>query len=246
MSQTAQYIVQAAYEDAGKVGIGVNVSTNQMTRGLLRLADMINLWATQGLKLWLWQTINIPLVQGQSLYTLNLSGNVVMTQPLQAITAYYLDSTNTNSRPLMNISQTDYALLANKSQQSAVNSFTIIKTYNSFNIQLWPVPDNSGGSVNILLRTHASVPVLSTDTIQFPDEWTIALRWGLADEICTGSSREVQQRCEQRASAYRKALENWDVESADVKFGIDIVNPGSSLDKMPRQRLPCFFPMSNR
>src|SRR5574340_971426 len=98
MSQTAQYIVQAAYEDAGKVGIGVNVSTNQMTRGLSRLADLINLWATQGLKLWLWQTINIPLVQGQSLYTLNPSGNVVMTQPLQAITAYYLDSTNTNSR----------------------------------------------------------------------------------------------------------------------------------------------------
>jgi len=224
---TAAYIIQSAYEDAGKLGLGQAPSPAQQQRGLARLTDMINLWATQGLKLWLWQTINIPLVQGQSLYTLNPSGNIVMTQPLQAITGYYLDSSNTNSRPLFNYSQTDYALLANKSQQSAVNSFTVIKTFNSFNVQLWPVPDGSGGSVNLLLRVHAVVPINSTDTIQFPDEWAIALRWGLADEIATGSPKEVQDRCAQRASAYRTALEGWDVESAEVRFGIDIQTPYS-------------------
>ncbi len=49
----------------------------------------------------------------------------------------------------------------------------------------------------------------------------MALRWGLADDICTGQPGEIMRRCAERAKAYREALEDWDVEDAATQFQPD-------------------------
>jgi hypothetical protein len=60
-----------------------------------------------------------------------------------------------------------------------------------------------------------------TDTINFPNEWFMALRWGLADDISSGQPAAIMQRCMMKAEAYRIALENWDVEDASTMFQPD-------------------------
>ena len=57
--------------------------------------------------------------------------------------------------------------------------------------------------------------------MNFPIEWRIALRWGLADELATGQPQSIMDRCQQRAISYRTMLEDWDVEDAPTRFTPD-------------------------
>jgi len=59
------------------------------------------------------------------------------------------------------------------------------------------------------------------DTIDFPQEWMMALRWGLADDICTGQPQAIMDRCKANAGMYRTALEDWDVEDTSTRFTPD-------------------------
>jgi hypothetical protein len=60
------------------------------------------------------------------------------------------------------------------------------------------------------------------ETMNFPNEWRIALRWGLADELATGQPQAIMDRCERRAAMFKAALEDWDVEDAPTRFQPDI------------------------
>ena len=59
------------------------------------------------------------------------------------------------------------------------------------------------------------------DQMNFPQEWFLALRWGFADEICTGQPQAIMDRCEKKATMYREALEDWDVEDTSTRFQPD-------------------------
>ena len=49
----------------------------------------------------------------------------------------------------------------------------------------------------------------------------MGLRWALADELSTGQPQAIMDRCERKATAYRQALEDWDVEDAPTSFTPD-------------------------
>ena len=66
--QNGAYLVTKAYEDCGLLTIGGTPSAAMMARGLDRVNDLINLWATQGLKLWLQEEVNLPLTAGKMTY----------------------------------------------------------------------------------------------------------------------------------------------------------------------------------
>ena len=63
-------IIQDAYLDSGLIGVGQAVNSEQIVMGMRRLTDMINLWQTQGLKLWLNVDTPITLVAGTGTYKL--------------------------------------------------------------------------------------------------------------------------------------------------------------------------------
>jgi hypothetical protein len=57
--------------------------------------------------------------------------------------------------------------------------------------------------------------------MQFPPEWRMAARWGLAADLATGQPQTVIERCEAKAAMYLETLENWDVEDAPTQFQAD-------------------------
>lgn len=219
---TPASIIQDAYTDAGKLQRGQTPNSEQLVSGMRRLTDMIKFWQTQGLKLWLMQDLSITLVAGTATYTLGLSGNVVMAKPLQGIQAYWLD-TNGNKTPLIVISQSDYLLLPQVTQRGALNSVYVDKQQNTLNITTYLTPDATAaaGTLHVLIRNSVTSFISVTETMNFPDEWRIALRWGLAAELATGQPKDVQDRCDMRAQMYRTALEDWDVEDAPTRFTVD-------------------------
>lgn len=216
MTTVIQTITDAMV-DAGLLMEGATPSSDQQTKNLRRLNDLIELWQTQGLKLWLERDTSITLVAGTSNYTVTNGGARVMR-----ITQGYWLSSAGNRTPVNLISREEYTRLSNTTNTGAVTSIFVEKLVTSTKVWTWLVPDATAAAGTLHVIGQITVPnfTLTTDdlTISFPKEWAIALRWGLADEICTGQPESIMQRCAAKASMFRDALENWDVEDASVRF----------------------------
>lgn len=222
-------IIQDAYFDAGLIGVGQTVNGEQIVMGMRKLTDLINLWQTQGLKLWLNVDTSITLVAGTATYTLGPSGTVDMTKPLRVVEAYYADA-NGVRRPLTPLAWADYVRLSTVNQSGSVNSYFVNKQATQLSVLFWPAPDTTAatGTGHLVLQTQVTNFINLTETMNFPLEWRIALRWGLADELATGQPQAIMDRCQQRALAYRTMLEDWDVEDAPTRFTVSQQGHGMS------------------
>ena len=213
-----------AMRDAGLLQEGEEPNSDQYAEYSQRLNDVINYLGTQGLKLWTLQDTTIPLVAGQMTYTLGLTGDVVMPKPLRVLQGYYNDLsvlTASVRRPIYPASWQEWLSLSNIQTQGAISTYFVDKGQNTLNVSFWNVPDSNtaaNGTAQLLLEQQITNFTGVTDTMNFPQEWFLALRWNLADEICSGQPQSVQQRCAARAMAFRQALEDWDVEDASTKF----------------------------
>lgn len=221
-AMTASALITMGYRDAGKLAYGATLSAGQLSEGLDRLNDIINLWQTQGLKLFLETETVVTLVAGQQSYSFMPSGDVDMTRPLEVKFATYWDS-NDVSRPLDAISRQEWTYLTNRTEQGSVNQYYVEKLYDRLNLYLWSVPDTTAatGTVHVVLRNQATNPAVVGDSTRFPPEWGMALRWAVADDLATGMPDSIVQRCSTRAESFRLALEAWDVEQAETYFQPD-------------------------
>ena len=218
-------IINDAYFDAGLTQEGQSPNSEQIVMGMRKLTDLINLWQTQGLKLWLLEDTAIPLTAGQGTYTLGPAGTQVMVKPLRVIEAYYID-VNQIRRPLVPLNWNDYVRLSQVHNTGQLNSYFVNKQQTQLSVFFWLIPDAiaATGAAHLLLEKQVTNFINVTETMNFPIEWRIALRWGLADELATGQPQAIMDRCTQRAMTYRTMLEDWDVEDAPTRFTPDSRN----------------------
>lgn len=220
---TPNSIIADAMSDAGLLQEGASPNSEQLAKYSRRLRDLIRLWQTQGLKLWLNVDTSIPLVAGTATYTMSPTGNVPMVKPMRVVDAYYSDSTS-NRRPIFALARQEYDRLSQITQTGQITQYFVDKQQSALVVKFWLVPDATAatGTAHLVLQTQVTGFTSLTETMNFPEEWRIALRWGLADEICTGQPVSIMERCKQRAEQYRMMLEDWDVEDADTRFTPDI------------------------
>jgi len=216
---TCERIIRMAGEDAGLIEEGEVPTSEQYAKWMQKLQDLVNLYQTQGLKLFLLVDTSITLTAGTSSYSLGPSGSTVMNRPYKVEEAYFLDSSS-KATPIEVIAWKDYLQLSDKTTQGSVIQVAVDKQVTNMVVNTWQVPDATAatGTLHLLLRTSLTGYASLTDTTLFPVEWFIALRWGLADEICTGQSQAIMDRCMTRAMMFKRALEDWDVEDTSVFF----------------------------
>jgi hypothetical protein len=97
----------------------------------------------------------------------------------------------------------------------------IEKLATSLRVTFWLCPDATeadNGAVHLLMQTQIANPISLTETMNFPEEWRMFLRWGLADDWSTGQPETIMNRCQQKAEMYRSILEGWDVEDAPTQI----------------------------
>lgn len=225
-ANTPAAIIEDAYFDAGIIQQGDSPDSEQIVSGMRRLTDLINLEQTQGLKLWLNVAVSVPLVAGQGTYVFSPTGDVVMPKPLRVIQADYVQYPLTDQvrRPLTVLSWDDYMRLSQVNQLGAVNSYFANKKDTQLDVFFWLIPDAtaaSDGECLVLLQEQVTNFINVTETMNFPIEWRMFLRWALADELATGQPQAIMDRCQQRAEMYRQKLEDWDVEDAPTQFTPD-------------------------
>lgn len=219
---SADRIIRFAMEDAGLLEDGADPTADQQGRYLQRLNDIVNLWQTQGLKLFLIQDIPVTLTQGVALYTFGPTGTNVMTKPLRVEDAYFSDQ-NGIRRPLIPLARWDWDRLSQVNNQGAINQYFVDKQLLTLNIYLWNTPDATSalGTFHPVFRTQITTFISITDSIMFPPEWYMALRWALAEDISTGQPDSIVNRAKQNAATYKELLEAWDVEDAPTEFQPD-------------------------
>ena len=219
---TPDRIIRMAMVDAGYLQDGDDPTSEQFANYLNRLNDLINLWQTKGLKLWLQSDLSVPLTAGQATYTFGPGGSVDMTKPLRVLQGYYLDTSDTK-RPLLPLSRDEYTRLSNVVQLGALNSYFVDKQQSVLSISFWLTPDTTAatGTAQLIIQQQVVNLVSLNDDMNFPQEWFMALRWGLADDICTGQPQAIMDRCFTKAEMFRTALEDWDVEDASTVFQPD-------------------------
>jgi hypothetical protein len=220
VSNTTYGIIRDAMQDAGMLQEGDDPNSEQLATYMRRLCDIINLWQTEGLKLFLLQEVTVTLIAGQAEYTLNQAVGVEPNKNLRVIQGRIENSNS--SRPIYSISWDEWNRLQ-KNNTGCVTGYFVDKQVNSLVVHTWNTPDaNEALNVMILLvQTQVANPYNLTSDVMFPQEWRIALRWGLADDICTGQPQAIMDRCQQRAQLYKTQLEDWDVEDTPVRFAVD-------------------------
>lgn len=225
---TPNGVICDAYQDAGLIGEGQEPTSEQYAKGMRRLRDLINLWQTQGLKLWVNVDLPVTLTDGTATYTFGPSGSTVMTKPLRVIQAYYLYTSTQVRRPLTVMSWNDYLTLGQAgtiaANRGTVTQYFVDKQATQLSVTLWQCPNSeeaSNGTVHLLLQTQITNPIELDETMNFPEEWRMALRWGLADDLATGQPQAIMDRAAAKADVYRRALEDWDVEDAPTQFQPD-------------------------
>lgn len=223
-SNTAYGIINDAMVDAGYLQEGSEANSEQLATNLRRLCDIIDLWQTQGLKLFLQEVVILPLLIGKMKYSLGPGGDVEMDKPLRVLQGAILTAVQSVRRPLVCLSRDEFFRLSQVTGiNGAINSYMVDKQANLLYVSLWNPPDllETTNTCELLMQVQATNPINLETTTAFPQEWRIALRWGLADDICTGQPQAIMDRCAQRAVAYRSMLEDWDVEDASTEFAVD-------------------------
>lgn len=224
VSNTPYGIIYDAYHDAGLLGLGEEPNSEQLTEGMRRLCDVINLWQTQGLKLFLLEDFEITLTANKASYSMGLTGDIVMAKPSRILQAYILLTEGLVRRPLVSLSWDEWMRLSQVSgNQGQISSYFVNKQADLLTVTFWNTPNTEEAlnTAHVLLQRQVDNPINLEADMMFPAEWRIALRWGLADDLATGQPDAIMTRCAQRAGAFREALEAWDVEDTVTRFSID-------------------------
>jgi len=216
-------ILNGAAQNAGIIGVGQGLDSESLADYLSRYNDLINLWQTQGLKLWTWQDLSITMTLGNGVYKLGPGQNVPMIKPLEVRESYVLVTSGGTKRPVRVISWEEWSRLSQINQQGQVNQIFVDHQRDYLTVNTWQLPDASEiqNTLHLVIRGQVGNAVSLLDTIDFPVEWILGLKWGLADEVCTGQPSAIVDRCAKRAQMYRDALEAWDTEDVPITFSPD-------------------------
>lgn len=228
---TPDRLIKQALRDCGRLQYGSTPPSEAVDDALMRLNDIINTWQTQGLKLWLNELTTLTLVEDQATYTIGPDATPATLKPARVLAGWYVSAEDAR-RPLGEPrSWTDYYNLGNIVTSGAVTSYFVDKQLSNIVIKLWNPPDATAatGTVELLIQGPATAWTEIDEDVAFPVEWFQALRWALADELCSGQPQLIMERCERKAHMYRELLEDWDVEDASTR-----ISPNSV--QMPHSR----------
>lgn len=213
---TVAQIISAALRQMG-IGLNSETATAQETNDTLEaLEGLLKLWSVRGLKLWMRRDQSVTLVASDKDYTLGPSGDVTMDRPTDVINAYLTDSNNNNIM-VTPMGREEYRMLSDPTSPGTPNQFHYDPQLTNGTLYLWPVPD-AAAVAEYTLHINYVKPIddgdATTNDLEVPQEWFLALKWNLAREMMGEFDvpESKQRRIEKYAKQYREEAEATDIE----------------------------------
>lgn len=187
---------------------------------------MIKYWMSKNYNLWCYSDVLFAPTVGQTQYQIGPANLLAPFRPLRIPSArlQYTSVTPFLEVPLIELSRQEYDMLGTKQSAGTPNSYYYDpQTVNGLlNLYLNP---SQLPPYNVILNCQRPIAdVLNgTDAFDFPIEWNLALKYGLAKELIPEYfvPDNVANRVEKRADEYLNEMLNWDQEDAATFFTPD-------------------------
>ena len=189
------------------------IMQEHMTDARFETNLMLSSWANQGVNLWEVVLISVPLIQGQTTYT--VPAKVVMI--LDAVIQQNTGTSSQFDRVIMPISRTEYSQTPNKLQQAPPTVFWFDRLINP-TVTLWPVPDQSNYyTLNYYAVTQIQDAELTdAQTVDIPYRWLDALAAGLAARLAAIYAPDRMQMLEAKAAQAYTIAATQDTENVGL------------------------------
>ena len=172
-------------------------------------------FSNRGVNLWAVDLITVPLVAGQSTYSVDLNTVMILDAYMQVDNG----GGQLTDRIIMPVSRTEYASYPNKEQQGFTTTFWFDRLISpNPTVTLWPVPDGSSAqSLKYYRVRQVQDAVLQNGTqVEIPYLWMDAFAYGLAARLAVIWAPDKMQLLKPLADeAYNIAAEQ-NIEQAAV------------------------------
>jgi hypothetical protein len=180
---TLTQIVDAALRKISMIGDGVTATTTQKTAATQALNAMLKSFASKGMPLWQISEYSFPLTATRS-YSIGIGQTLAVPAPLKIIQAYQKDTTAIDSVPLNIVTHYDYnEMLPTSTNTGTPVNLLYLPGNQVGTIKIWPMPDAysiANRQITITYQTPVQDMVSDTDNLDFPQNWTEAIIYGLA------------------------------------------------------------------
>ena len=225
---TRDDIIKYALRKLAVLELGATPDANTVTNCAQSLDMMIKSWVAKGSKLWTIQELTLPLVANKNTYTIGPTGftpDLVADKPLYLMQAWLRNTTLTPNIdiPMQVISQHDYNILGAKGSTGTPNSMYMQVGRDVSTLKIYVTPDTwavGKYEAHLLVKRTLQDAGVSTNNLDFPQEWLKALGWNLAAELLEDYEipPNKAQRIEQKAALYLAEAEEFDTEQNSVFF----------------------------
>lgn len=225
---TGDEIIAAALRKVGALSLGQVPSTEEYTYGRQALNNLVAQFQTMGMPVWSKKTTVVPMVAGQTSYTIGIGQTNNFAFPLKILEAWTEPITTGGGRqPLVPLALYDFNLLPLTTANTGTPSqYTYQPKINLGVLSLWVTPDASCVATRTL-SIHYQAPfevfASSADTPYFPREWNNALIYGTAELLAPEYGLPLNDRSQLEKLAFRHLTTALDfgLEEASITFAPD-------------------------
>jgi len=198
-----------------KLGVGVDgeaLSNSAIVDGDENLNLLVKIWQTE-VDLWIKTRGTLTAVAAQESYTMGPSGNFT-TRPLRILDMQF--SQTSGDIPMIEMSRQEYYELSLKSSAGTPTNFYYDPQLTTGTLFVWPVLGSGvSGSFKFTYARSVEDFDTSTDDPDFPQEWLLALVYGLA-ELLADEYGGLTDSIVSKAAIFKAGLQMWDEEGGSV------------------------------
>ena len=203
-------LIEAALRKISAFESGEPVDPDSVQDASDALNAMIKHWQASGIHIWRMAEGTITLVVGQASYTL---GTDPADKPLKIISARSHNIASGIDLPLEEMDRVEYQEMPNKAAQGNVNAFFYDRragTTATGIIYLWQTPASTDEEIRYTYARPIEDFNAAGNDADFPQEWTQAIIWNLADQLADDYDvpDPKRSRIERKAAQYLQEV-NW-------------------------------------
>ncbi len=173
-------VISAALENVGALAPGAsrdNTNSPLFEAGAKALNRIVKRIDTTGKRLW--RTVRRTATMTAGTDTVTLASDVLLVDD----PARYTRSGETSAMQVLAMSRMDYMVLADRTMAGPSRQFFFEQTLGGATLKLWPVPDQTGDTLEYVAYTRAADFTSGSDTPDFPSEWSNCLIYALTIEL---------------------------------------------------------------
>lgn len=214
-------IISAALRTLGVIGASDQPTAADYDNCSQALNIYIKQLQTKGLPLWKLDTVLVPMVIGQKIYTIgpSLTSDVITDKPLRVVMAF-IRNPQGNDTVLQVIARQQYMQLGVKTSQGVPNQCYYDPKLTDGELYVYNVPNATGYTIHLQVQMPIGDVSNPNTTPEFPSEWFNCLKFGLADNLSLeyGASAQVRMELAQRAAKLEEEMTDWSQEEASTAF----------------------------